>query len=109
MANRRNLIMDAPVHPAFLPGLFFIADEMTVDNASVVTVTFPAKGIWLVFAQTTGTSVAKTKDVTNNVGTVTFTATGNGTLSYLILASATETIAALDIGTDATYTITPTP
>ena len=109
MANRRNLIMDAPVHPAFLPGMFLIADEITADSAAVITVTFPAKGIWLVFAQTTGTSVAKTKDVTSNVGTVTFTLTGDGTVSFLIIASVTETIAALDIGTDATLSVTPTP
>lgn len=108
MADRRNIMMDAPVNPAFMPGLILIVDEITADDSAVITYTFPAKTIFAVFAQTSGTSVAKTKDVTNNVGTVTVTLTGNGTVSLLIFASVTETVAGLDIGTDSTYSITPT-
>lgn len=113
MANRRNLIFDNVVNPGIMPGMLIIADDVTVDDGAVVTITFPAKSIWSVMAQTTGTSVAKTKSVSTSgarsVGTVTFTATGAGTISYIIFASTTETVADLDIGTDATYSITPIP
>ena len=107
MADRRNLIMDAPVNPAIMPGLFFIADDITCDDGVVITITFPAKTIWTVMVQTTGTAVAKTKSVSNSTGTVTFTATGNGTISYIIVASVTETVADLDILAVSTYALTP--
>jgi hypothetical protein len=107
MANRRNKLMDAPVNPAIMPGFFLIADDVTVDDGAVVTITFPAKTIWTVMVQTTGTSVAKTKAVSSSIGTVTLTATGAGTISYIIFASVTETVADLDILTASTYAITP--
>lgn len=113
MANRRNLIFDTVVNPGVMPGMLVIADDVTVDDGAVVTITFPAKSIWSVFAQTTGTSVTKAKSVSGSgaisTGTVTLTATGGGTISYIIFASVTETVADLDIGTDATYSITPIP
>lgn len=107
MANRRNLLMDAPVNPAIMPGFKLIADDITVDDGAVVTIAFPAYTIFTVLAQTTGTGVATTKAVSNGVGTVTLTATGNGTISFVIFASVTETVDALDIGVSSTYSITP--
>ena len=71
------------------------------------SLTFPARSIWTVFVQTTATAVAKTKSVSNGVGTVTLTSTGAGTISYIIFASVTETVADLDILTASTYAITP--
>src|SRR5574337_1243016 len=106
MANRRNLLFDAPVNPALMPGLMIMADDVTVDNGAVVTITFPAKTIWTVIAQTTGASVTKAKSVSNDVGTVTLTASGNGTISYIIIASVTETVADFDILTASTYSLT---
>lgn len=100
-------MLDSPVNPAIMPGLLLIADDITVDDAAVVTITFPAKTIWCVMVQTTGTSVAKTRSISSDVGTVTLTATGDGTITYIIFASVTETVADLDIGADSTKAITP--
>ena len=103
MANRRNLIVDAPVNPAIMPGLFVIADDVTLTDTKTLTITFPAKWIWTVIAQTTGTSVTKTYSVTNSVATVTLLANGTGIISYLIIASVTETGATNTITTDTTH------
>lgn len=109
MADRRNVMFYKPVGPSFLPGMILIMDEVTVDDGAVVTISFPAKTIQMVMAITSGTGVATAKSVTSNIGTVTLTATGNGTISYIIVASETETVDDLDILTEATYTITPKP
>jgi hypothetical protein len=101
MANRRSKIMDAPVHPAILPGLIMIADSITGIKTESHTVVFPAKTIIAVVvsqqADTDAEKVAYSWSVTANVATVTFTPTSAGTaaaFSYIILASVTETIAA---------------
>ncbi len=107
MANRQNKVIEGLVNPAVIGGFTLIADDITVDNTAVVTITFPAYTIFTVMVQTTGTSVAKTKSVSGGIGTVTLTATGDGTISYIIVASKNTTVADLDIGTDATYSITP--
>ena len=107
MANIRHMLMDTPVNPAIMPGFRLIAGEITADDGAVITIPFAAKTIFVVIAQTTGTGVAKTKSVSADIGTVTFTATGDGTISYIIMASVTETVDDLDIDTDSTYTLTP--
>jgi len=91
--------MDAPVNPAILPGLIMLADDITLTDTKTLTITFPAKWIWTVIAQTTATSVTKTWSVTNDVATVTLLAGGTGVISYLIIASVTE------VGTDNTSTV----
>lgn len=108
MADRRMKIMDVPVNPAMMPGLVLLADSITGDDGAVITITFPAKHIFAVLATTTGTSVASAHSVSSGVGTITLTLTGNGTVDFIALASITETIGALDIGTEATYSLTPT-
>ena len=107
MANRRNKQLDGPVNPAIIGGMIFISDEVTVDDGAVVTITFPAKTIFMVMVQTSGNAVGKSKSVSNGVGTVTLTAVGAGTIAYIITASVTEEVADLDIGAAATYTINP--
>lgn len=109
MANRQNKVIEGLVNPAVIGGFDVIADQVTMDNAAVLTITFPAKTIFTVLVQTTGTSVAWTKDTSteDGVGVVTFTATGDGTISFIIMSSKNTTVAALDIGTDATYAMTP--
>lgn len=105
MANRQNLVYDNKIA---VGGFTLIADTITVDDGAVVTITFPAYTIFVVMAQTTGTGVATTKAVNSQgMGTVTLTATGNGTISFIIIASANTTVADLDIGTASTYSITP--
>lgn len=95
--NRRNKIIAEPVGPSFLPGLAFYADQVTGVNGESFTVVFPAKTVIGVFTQcvedTDAAKVAYTSSITGNTATVTFTKTGNGVFSYLIIASVTETIA----------------
>ena len=102
-ANRRSLVMDAPVHPAILPGLVVIVDTVTLSDTIVLTVTFPAKTILGVFVtnhsgnEITAEGIAIADSVTSNVATVTFTCAKSGStinFSYQIWASMTETIAA---------------
>ena len=88
----RSLIMDAPVNPAIMPGLMVIAHSTAISNAAVLTVSFPAKTVLTVLYNYTGTSVAVTRTIANNIATVTFTPTGDGTLDYLIVGSVTEVI-----------------
>jgi hypothetical protein len=105
MANRANLVVDNKIA---IGGYTFLADDITVDDGAVITITFPAKTIFTVMTQTTGTSVTKAKSIdSQGMGTVTLTAAGDGTISFIIVASANTTVDALDIGTDATYSITP--
>lgn len=104
MANRANLVIDNKVS---MGGLQIIADTITCDDGAVITITFPAYTIFTVIATTSGTSVATTKAVSNGIGTVTLTEAGNGTISYIIVASTNTTVADLDILTEATYSITP--
>jgi len=104
MADRRNKIMDAPVNPAIMPGLILLADDVTLTDTKTLTITFPAKWIWTVLAQTTGTSVTKTYSVTNEVATVTLLANGTGLISYLIIASVTEVGAVNTLTVDTTHT-----
>jgi len=92
MVQTRSLIMDAPVNPAILSGLTMISRSVAISNAAVLTVTFPAKTIISVVNNYSGTSMAVTRSITNDMATVTFTPTGDGTLDYIILASVTEII-----------------
>lgn len=112
MANRRNKILDAPVNPAIMPGLGFLADTVTLAATKVLTVTFPAKTILAVLASSTADTDAEkivwASSVSGNTGTVTFTATSAGAsnkFSYLIVYSVTETIAmAPSLSDDTSYT-----
>jgi hypothetical protein len=112
MATRRNKIMDAPINPAIMPGLIFLADTVDLTATKVLTVTFPAKTVLAVLASSTADTDAEkivwAASVTNNVATVTFTATSAGAsnvFSYLIVASVTETITvANSIVDDTSYT-----
>lgn len=109
MPNRQNKVIEGLVNPAVMGGFDLIMDQVTMDDGAVLTITWPAKTIFTVIVQTTGTSVAWTKDVstTTGIGVVTFTATGDGLISFIISSSKNTTVAALDIGTDATYAMTP--
>lgn len=84
--------MDAPVNPAIMPGLVFIADSTDADSTAVVRVSFPAKTILTVLYNYSGTSVAVTRTISSDIATVTFTVTGDGILDYIIIATVTETI-----------------
>ena len=111
MANRRSKIMAEPVGPSFLPGLALYADTVTLTATKVLTVSFPAKTVIAVVASSTADSdaelIAWAASVSNNVATVTFTATSGGAsnkFSYIILASVTETVAANALTDDTTET-----
>ena len=102
--------MDVPVNPAIMPGLIFLADTVTGIKTETHSVIFPAKTIIAVVASTkTDTDAEKLTtawSVTNNVATVTFTPTSAGTalaFSYIIIASVTETIAALAASSGAEF------
>lgn len=88
----RSLVMDTPVNPAILSGLVMISRSLILTGGPVLTVTFPAKTIISILQNFTGTSVAVTRTIANDIATVTFTPTGDGTLDYMILASVTEVI-----------------
>ena len=100
MAEHRTKVMDAPVNPAFLPGLIIIAGSVTLDNTKTATITFPAYGVWTAIGTMGAVAVAVTKSVTSNIGTVVFTAAADGTLEYIIIGSVTETYIVPDAGTD---------
>jgi len=109
MANRRSKVIDALVNPAALPAFSMLADTVTLTNTKVLTITFPAKTVVAVVA----TSVEGNTDasvpvwassVTGNLATVTFTKTGTGKFSYIIIFSPTETIDASTITDDTTET-----
>jgi len=111
MANRRSKVMDVPVNPAIFPGLILVADTVTLTATKVLTVSFPAKTIISVVASSTADTdaelIAIASSVSNNVATVTFTATSAGAsnkFSYIILASVTETVAANTVTDDLTET-----
>ena len=106
MANRRSKVMDAPVNPAIMPGFIMVADTVTLTATEVLTVTFPAKTVIAVLTSSTADTDAEkivwASSVTNNIASVTFTATSAGAsnkFSYLILATVTEVIAANTTGT----------
>lgn len=99
MATKRRMnIADCPVGPSFLPGLQIFANTVTAGAGEAHTVVFPAKTVLAVITQsaldTDADKVVYTATVTANVATVTFTKTGAGAFSYIIVASVTETIAA---------------
>lgn len=105
MANRSNIVIDNKLN---MGGLTVIADDVTMDDGAVLTITFPAYTIFTVMVNYTGTSITKAKSVSSGLGTVTLTASGDGTVSFIIIASTNTTVSTpLDIGTDATYTLTP--
>lgn len=111
MANRRSKVIAEPVGPSFLPGLAVYADTVTLSATKVLTVSFPAKSIIAVIASPSADvdteKVAWTSAVSNNTGTVTFTATSAGAsnkFSYIILASVTETIPANTLTVDTSET-----
>jgi len=111
MSERRSKIMDVPVNPAIMPGLIMLADTVTLTATKVLTVSFPAKSVIAVVASsqadTDAEKIAIASSVSNDVATVTFTATSAGasnTFSYIILATVTETIAADTVTVDKTET-----
>jgi len=108
MANRQNKVVDGLVNPAAIGGLTVIADQIVIDDGAVVTITFPAYTIFTNICTYSGTAVAKTKAVSSGIGTVTYTATGDGTLDYVIVASTNTTVAAFD-SSDGTIAVTPVP
>ena len=96
MANRRSKVIDAIVNPAALPAFSMIADTITLSTTKVLTIEFPAKTVVSVvasvFADTDATKVVSTSSISNNLATVTFTKTGTGLFSYIIIFTPTETI-----------------
>lgn len=114
MAERRSLVMDAPVNPAIIGGMMLIADTVTLTATKVLTVSFPAKTVIAVVASSTADTDAEkivwASSVSSNTATVTFTATSAGAtnkFSYIIIASVTETIAANAITVNTTETPKP--
>lgn len=103
MANRRSKVVNAISHPAIMPGLSILADTVTMANTEVLTITFPAKSILAVVAQSfldvDAEKVVATAVVSNNVGTVTLTKTSANTdkVSYIIFYTIVETITANDL------------
>jgi hypothetical protein len=60
MANRRNLIMDAPVNPAIMSGLKIIADTATVTATDKdIVLTFPAKTVLAVITSSSADTDAE--------------------------------------------------
>ncbi len=111
MADRRSKVVDAVVNPAMLPALTMIADTVTLTATKVLSVVFPAKTVVAVLASsdadTDAELIAWASSVSNNIATVTFTATSAGAsnkFSYLILATPTETIAAHVVTDDTSET-----
>jgi len=111
MANRRNKVVDAVVNPAIMNGLSIIADISTITATKALTLTFPAKTINAVVVSSTADTDAEkvvwTASVSNDVGTVTLTATSAGATnkcSYIIIFTPTETIAADAVTIDTSYT-----
>jgi hypothetical protein len=99
--DRRNKVLDTPVHPAIFPGLIMIADTITAIKTESFTVVFPAKTILAVVcsskADTDAEKVVWDASITGDLATVTFTPTSAGTagaFSFIIIASVTETVAA---------------
>jgi hypothetical protein len=98
MAVRRNIIMDAPVNPAIMGGLIFMADTCTASTGNTLSVSFPAKTVLAVItssaADTDAEKVTWSSSITNNIATVIFTVTSAGTnrFSYIIVATATEVV-----------------
>lgn len=94
-------IADGPVGPSFLPGLQIFANYVTAGGGEAHTVVFPAKAVLAVITQsvedTDAAKVANSWSITANLATVTFTKTGAGAFSYIIVASTTETIAAKSV------------
>ena len=109
MADRRSKVVNGIVNPAVMGGLQIIADTVTLTNTKVLTLTFPAKTVIAVVA----TSVEGNTDasvpvwaasVSSDVATVTFTKTGTGKFSYIILSTVVETIAASTVTDDTSET-----
>jgi len=99
MATKRRMnIADTPVGPSFLPGLQIFANTVTAGNGEAHTVVFPAKTVLAVITQsaldTDADKVVYTSSISGSTATVSFTKTGAGAFSYIIIASVTETIAA---------------
>ena len=113
MANRRVKVVDAIVNPAVLPGFSMLADTATVTaTGKYVEVSFPCKAIWAVLTSADldvdAEKIVVTRTVSNDVGTVRFTATtaSSNTFSYIIIYSVTEgAVTALSTADDTTYTV----
>jgi len=101
MADRRSKLINSMVNPAVMPGLQILADTVTLTDTKVLTVTFPAKTVISVVASSSADTDAEkivwASSVTDEVATVTFTATSAGAsnkFSYIILATIVENIEA---------------
>ena len=104
--KRRSIVKD---NALWFPGMSIIADSITLDNAAVLSVTFPAKTVLAVIAQshldTDATKVVTAWTITNGVATVTFTKATTGAFSYIILYTITETqTSPLTVTTSTTHT-----
>lgn len=106
MANYRSILNDAVVNPAIMPGLQCISGQVTLDNTKTATFTIPAKTVIMAVGFVGTGVITPTVSITNDVATITYTATANGTLQYLIYVTSTETITHPDAGTD-NIAITP--
>ena len=111
MADRRNKVLNKQVGPWALPGMVVLADTVTLTATKVLTLTFPAKTVIAVIASPTADvdteKVVWASSVTNEVATVTFTATSAGAsnkFSYIIIATEVETIGANTLTDDTTQT-----
>jgi len=111
MADRRSKILNKQVGPWSLPGTVYIADTVTLTATKVLTITFPAKTVIAVIASPSADvdteKVVWASSVTNEVATVTFTATSAGAtnkFSYLVIATEVETIAANAVTDNTTET-----
>lgn len=104
-------IADGPVGPSFLPGLQIFANTVTAGAGEAHTVVFPAKTVLAVITQspedTDAAKVVSSSSISGNTATVTFTKTGAGAFSYIIVASTTETIAAQTVAS--AEALTPIP
>ena len=108
MAERRSKIINKQVGPWAMPGTVFIADSALLSDGKTLTVKFPAKSIIAVIASsyddTDAKKVVSSSSIDDEVGTVTFTKTGNGAFSYLIIATEVEDVATQTITTNTTQT-----
>jgi hypothetical protein len=107
MADRRSKVMNKQVGPWALPGMVFLADTVTLTATKVLTLTFPAKTVIAVLTSSTADTdaelIAWASSVTDEVATVTFTATSAGAtnkFSYLVIATEVETIGANTLTVD---------
>lgn len=104
--NDRSKVIDAIVNPSILPGFTLVSGTVAVTNANVVTVAFPARGIFFAISITGTTVAAGVVTVTAGTASVAFTAGATGNMNYLIIGSTTETYTPGSTG-NANVTITP--